>query len=143
MELPPESELTEPIAARPGLCDAIHRIVRVVAGVVLRPCRDGRTVHSAARGGLRARVHATQDGAVDMEGCAVLLVELVDQIGRHVAGQSQFRIAGRSQEVELAALLADQNVAAGEIRAAGKIEADEGYLARAARDAAAGRTNAR
>jgi hypothetical protein len=84
-----------------------------------------------------------QDGAVDVKGCAVLLVDLVDEVRCHVAGQPQLRIAGRGQEVELAALLADQDVAAGEIRAAGQVEADEGDLARAAGDAAAGRTNAR
>ncbi len=127
-------------AARTGPRDAVHRVVRVVAGVVLGTRRDDRAVHARARGRRGLLEHAAQERAVGVERQAELGVDEVRDgvVRQHVAGQALLRVALRGKEVELTALLAHQHVRAGDVCAARQVEADERNLARAPLDIADG-----
>jgi hypothetical protein len=57
-------------------------------------------------------------------------------VRQHRARQTELRVTLRRQEVELTALLADEHVRAGDVRAAREVEADERDLARALLDVA-------
>ena len=93
---------------------------------------------------LEARVHAAQERAVAVErepearvACGrrcsspVALAAASATPGTWSPGQTELAVAGRAQQVELTAFLADEHVRAGDVRAACEVEADERNLARA------------
>src|SRR4030095_8549724 len=86
--------------------DAVHRVVRVVARVVLRARRNGEAIDVRTRGHLGGRLHAAQDRAVRVPGGTELGVdEVVSRAGRvrrtrrHVARQAERGVTLRGQEV--------------------------------------------
>jgi hypothetical protein len=94
---------------------------------------------------LAPRLHAAQVRAVRVKRRPKLVDEAAGgaRVGHHGAGQPKLVVARHAQEIELAAWAADQDVRAGDVAAARKIEADEGNLAGARADAAGGQQRLR
>ena len=137
------SDERQQLAVGADAVDAVHRVVRVVAGVVLGTRRDAEAIDVGARGSLRRGQHAAQDRAVGMPGGSELGVdEVVSRAGRvggsrrHVARQSERGVTLRREEVERIAVHADQHLGTLQVRAAGEVEANERNLARARGDVA-------
>jgi hypothetical protein len=107
--------------------------VRVVRSVVLAQGGDDRAVDVGACGHRGALEYAAQEGAVGVERQAQLPIDEAAGADRgvrgHVARQAELAVPGGRQEIELAALLADQHVGAGDVGAASQVKADKRDLA--------------
>ncbi len=115
----------------------MHRVVGVVARVVVRARRDGGAVNErfiAWRDGVH---DAAAERAVQMEAQPEIEVRIrqlqdrINQARNHVARKAHLLVTGRRHEILLAAFLADEHVRSEDVRAARKIEADERNLASA------------
>ena len=131
---------------RTGSRDTVKRVMRIVAGVVVRTGGNNCAVQLNTATGTHAGFHAALEGAVRMEGQSEVGIGIwqtrnrIVQSRDHVARQAELVVACGTEEIHLAAFPADQYVRARDIDATGKVEADERYFSGAAkRYAAAGR----
>ena len=149
IELPPVLEFSEPASVRmeplaPRGCDAVQRVVRVVAGIVIRTRRYDRTVQIGFNAGRHAREHAASECAVQVERQAEVGVgvgQSGDRVGKardHVARQAALLVTLGADKVHLAAFAADQHVRVRHVGAAREIEGDERNLAGTVRRDVAG-----
>ncbi len=113
-----------------GRRNAIHRVVGVLAGVILRHGTDHRPVGAGGRcrrGGLG--LHTAQDRAVRMPQQAESAVGKPGRRRHHVARHTHLAVARRGEEVGLAAFLTDDHFGPDQVRPTGKVEANHRKLA--------------
>jgi hypothetical protein len=131
------SDERDQAAVGPGLVDAVHGVVGVVARVVGGAGADDAAIHVGPRGRRGLGEDAAQEGAVAVERQGQLAVDLARQARALEGRQAELQIALVREEIELPSRAAHQDVRAGDVGAPGQVEAQERNASCGGRETAA------
>ena len=115
--------------------------MRVISRVVIRAGRDNGSVDVRSSRGANLGHYSASERAVEVESEAEIEIRevitlCIHESGNHVARQAHLLVAGRVQEVTLAAFLSNQDIRVRDICTARQVETDERNLAGTVRDVA-------